>query len=105
MGESALAVTIADSPDARNVGAKLIVDLNVSVGIDRHSGLFESQVVGIGASPDREQQVRAAGVRGRTSGVEAHNGLIAHAAKALTLRTKANLDAFALQNIQNRGGH
>ena len=53
--ERALAVAISHRPDAGNVGAKLIVDLDVAAGIHGDAGLLESQIVGIGAPPDREQ--------------------------------------------------
>ena len=43
--------------------------------------------------------------RARARRVQAGDNLIALLREALGLRAQAHLDAFALQNIQNRGGY
>src|SRR5262249_57725434 len=59
MGEGAAAVAIAERPGSRNIGAQLIVNLDVAAGVDGDAGLVQAEVVGIGTAADGEQQMRS----------------------------------------------
>ncbi len=55
MGEAAMAVAVAERPDARHIGRKRIVDRDVAVGIERHAGVFQAEIVRIRPAADRQQ--------------------------------------------------
>ena len=59
MGKCTPAVAIAEGPDARDVGAQLLADVNVSAVIPEHAGLFETQVVSVGSPTDSHEQMGA----------------------------------------------
>ena len=67
VGEGALAVAVAQGPDAGDAGAELVVDVDVAVLVDGDAGFVEAQVVGVGAAADGEKHVGAvlSGVRPR----------------------------------------
>ena len=57
VSESASAVTVSKSPDARDVGLQLVVHLDVAVIIDGDPGALEPEVIGVRPPPDRQQYV------------------------------------------------
>ena len=57
VSESASAVTVSKSPDARDVGLQLVVHLDVAAMIDGDSGAVEPEVIGVRPPPDRQQYV------------------------------------------------
>src|ERR1700730_6448100 len=59
MGESALAVAIAERPDAGHVRTQLVVDHDVAEFVGFDSGSVEAEIVRIGAPTDRQQHMRA----------------------------------------------
>ena len=59
MGESALAVAIAERPDAGHVRTQLVVDHDVAEFVGFDSGSVEAEIVRIGAPTDRQQRMRA----------------------------------------------
>ena len=59
MGEGAFAVAIAQRPDAGDVGAQLVVDFDVAVAVGCDAGVFETEIGGVGAAADGEEQVGA----------------------------------------------
>src|SRR6185295_15404982 len=104
MRERALAVAVPHRPDAWNVGAELIVDLNKPAGVDRHSRFFEAKIVRIGAPSGRNQHMRAADFRARARRLHADDNLVALSRKTLALGPQEKLNSFALENVENRGG-
>jgi hypothetical protein len=57
VGESSLAVALAERPDSRHVRAKLIVDNEVAMRVLGDAGVLEAKIIGIGSPPDRKQQM------------------------------------------------
>jgi len=55
--ERTLAVAVTERPDARNVGAQLIVDLDVAAFVDGNAGFLQPEFVRVGATADRQQQM------------------------------------------------
>ena len=93
--EGALAVAIAQRPDARDAGAQLIVDHDVAALVDCDAGLVEAEIVGIRAAADGEQQVRAADSRRSLGAVELGDDLVAALGEADAFGVQADVDAFA----------
>ena len=60
VGEGALAVAVAERPDARVRGAQRLVDLDVAALVGGDAGGVEPEVVGVGDAADGEEEVRAA---------------------------------------------
>ncbi len=50
VGEGAAAVAVAERPDARHVGAQLVVDGDVAARVGRDAGLVEPEIVGVRAA-------------------------------------------------------
>src|ERR1700735_4895694 len=59
VGESAPAVAIAKRPNMGDAGLQRLVDDDIAVRVDLDACGFEPEVVGVGATPDREQYMRA----------------------------------------------
>ena len=59
VGEGAAAVAVADGPDAGDVGAELVVDGDEAAVVVGDAGLFEAEIVGVGAAAYGEEDVRA----------------------------------------------
>src|ERR1700730_5166262 len=59
MGESALAVAVAERPDAGHVRTQLVVDHDVAEFVGFDSGSVEAEIVRIGAPTDGQQHMRA----------------------------------------------
>ena len=59
VGEGALAVAVPHRPDVLGAGAQLVVDDDVAAAVDLDSGQLQTEIVGVGPTPHRHQQVRA----------------------------------------------
>src|SRR5205823_1772090 len=53
------AIAVAERPNARRTRREAVVDLNVAARICRDTGLAETKVVGVRATPDSDKHVRA----------------------------------------------
>ena len=102
-GEGAPAIDVADRPDARNVGAKLIVDGDETPPVGLDTGLIEPEIVGVGNPPDGEQQVGADDLVGPRFASRGEHHPIAAFLDAYTLGIETHLDAFRLQDLLHRG--
>ena len=102
MGECALAIAIAERPDARHVRAQLIVDLDEAflIGCDR--SLLKPEIVGVGAPPDRQQKVGADDLGCSVRALETDGYVFAALGNAEASSIEAQLDPFALQNVGDR---
>ena len=59
MGESALAVAVAERPDAGHARAQLVVDRDIAARVGFDAGSVEAEIVRIGAPTDGQQNMRA----------------------------------------------
>src|SRR6185312_2063530 len=82
--ERAPAVAIPESPDARDAGAKLVVDDHVAVLVRLHAGPIETEIIGVRSPPDGEQQVRSDNF-GRTATFSPRRSPAMHRALSRTL--------------------
>ena len=58
VGERAAAVAVTHRPDVLDVGPALVVDDDVAARVGLHARVLQAQIVGVGPSSDRHQQVR-----------------------------------------------
>src|SRR5262245_30129025 len=62
VSEGALAVAVAERPDAWVSGAQGFIDLDVATLVGLDSGELQAELVGVGYTADRKQDVAAASV-------------------------------------------
>ena len=103
VGEGAFAVAVAERPHPRHVGAQLIVDDDVAALVPGDAGLVEPEIVGVRATADREQQVRPANFGRSVCAIEAHQDVVAAPRDPDAFRLDAHPDAFAFENLGDRG--
>src|SRR5215469_5535266 len=102
MGESALAVAVAECPDTRRAGLQLIVDDDVAALVAPNPGFVETEVVGVGSAADREQQMGAGDFGGAVCAVDPGNDLVALFREADAFGVQSDLDALVLNNVLDR---
>ena len=103
MGERAAPVDVAERPNARHVGAQFIVHGYVTACVGLDAGLVESEVIGIGHAPDRQQQMRARDFARFLFATHLHRDAVAAFRRAHALGIEPDFDALALQNVGDRG--
>ena len=59
MRKGTFAVAVPKRPDDGDIGAQLIVDLDVAALIDYQAGFIHPEIVGVRATADRQQKMRA----------------------------------------------
>src|SRR3979409_2531759 len=101
--EGAFAVAIAERPHSRHVGAQLIVDDDVAAFVPRDTSLVGPEIVCVRPAADREQQVRPANFGRSVRAIEAYEDIIAALRDPDAFRLDAQPDAFALENLGDRG--
>src|ERR1700676_1085158 len=104
MGKGTFPVTVSHGPDARNVRTQLIIDLDVTMLIDRNAGLLESQVIGIGATSYCEQEMGPVNLGTAVCAIERYYHFVALFLDGQALCVKAQVDAFTFQYLAHRGG-
>ena len=76
VGEGALAVAVAERPDARVGGAQALVDLDVAALVGLDAGRVQAEVVGVGHPADGEQEVACRARAARLPAVEADGNAV-----------------------------
>src|SRR5271166_6228940 len=97
MGKGALPVAVSHRPDARHVRTQLIIDLDVTMLINRNAGLIEPQVIGIGTTSYCKQEVGAANRGTAACAVKRNCQFRALFPYGQALCVKAHVDTVALQ--------
>ena len=98
MSESSAPVAITQRINAGHIGAKLIVNLDVTGLIDFKAGLFDTEVVGVRHTTDCEKHMRADDSLIAAAAINLHSQFVAAFFKADALSAQTYLDAFALEN-------
>ena len=102
MREGAATVDVAQRPDTRNVGAKLVVNLDKAARIHRDAGFIEPQVVGVGHASDRQQQVRADDVAWLPFATHVYGDAVTVPGDAQAFGVEPECNAFGLEYRLNR---
>src|SRR4030095_3871548 len=101
--ECALAVAVAERPDAADARAKLVVDHDVAALVDGDARPVEAEIVGVGTAADGEQHVGALDLRRTVDAIDVGADRVAALGEADALRVQANLDALALDDLADSG--
>jgi hypothetical protein len=105
VGERALAVAVAESPDARRSGLQLIIDDDVAALIAADSCFIETEIVGIRPTADGQQQMRASDLGGAGCAIDFGDDLVAAFDKADAFGVQPDLDTLALDDVLDRRRH
>src|SRR4026209_649357 len=98
MSEGSASVAITERVNAGHIGAKLIINLDVTALIDLNPGLLRTEVVGIRYTTDCEKRMRTDNSFIAAAAINLHGHLIAAFFKADAFSAQADLDAFAFEN-------
>src|SRR6516225_7337929 len=100
--ERAAAIAVAQRPDARDVGAQLIVYLDIAVRISGNAGLVEAEVVRVRPPADSDQQVRSNNLRAPSNGFDLHRDRVPLLLHTNHFAVESHVNAFFPEEIGNR---
>src|ERR1700745_1160541 len=98
MSEGSASVAITQRIDARHIGAKLIVNLDVTALVHLNPGIFQTEVVGVRHTTDCEKRMRTDDSLIAAAALNLHDYFVAAFFKADAFSVQAGLDAFAFEN-------
>src|SRR5262247_3787132 len=98
MSEGSSSVAITKSIDAGHIGTKLIVHLDVTAMIHFNPRLFQTEVIGIRHTSDREKHMRAGHNLIPATALNMHDYLVAPFFQSDALSAQPNFDAFVFEN-------
>src|SRR6476659_7564614 len=98
MSEGSASVAITQRINAGHIGAKLIINLDVTALIDFNPGVFHTEVVAVRHTTDSEKRMRADDSLIAAATLNLHGHLVAAFFKADAFSAKTDLDTFAFEN-------
>src|SRR5437762_3771807 len=98
MSEGSSPVAITQRINAGHIGAKLIINLDVTALIYLNPGMFQTEIVGVRHATDCEQRMRADDSLIAAAAINLHGHFVAAFFKADAFRAQTDLDAFAFEN-------
>src|SRR5882757_10873207 len=98
MSEGSSSVAITQRINAGHIGAKLIINLDVSALIDFNPGPFQTEVVGVRHATDCEKRMRADDGLVAAAAINLHGHFAAAFFKADAFSAQTDLDTFAFEN-------
>src|SRR5207248_6384995 len=98
MSERSASVAITQRINTKHIGAKLIINLDITALIYLNSGMFQTEVVGVRHPTDCEKRMRADDSLIAVAASNLHGHFVAAFFKADAFRAQTDLDAFALEN-------
>src|SRR5262249_16703460 len=103
-GEGGCAVKVAQGPDALDVGAELIVGHDVAAPAHGDAGPLEAEVVGVGTTAHRQQDVGPHHLGRPLLAVHPRDDVVAAPGERDALRVQAYRDALVFQDALDRRG-
>ena len=100
----ASAIAVSHRPDARHVGAQLIVHLNIAVRINGDAGLVQSKVVRIRPPTDRHQHMSSNDLRNLPGQFDLHGNRVSLLLDTDHLAADAHVDVFLLEELGHGAG-
>src|SRR5262249_20106165 len=91
-------VAITQRVNAGHIGAKLIINLDISALIHLNSGVFQTEVAGVRHATDCQKYMRADDSLVAAAAVNVHGHFVAAFFKADAFSVQTDLDPFALEN-------
>src|SRR6266481_1965757 len=98
MSEGAASIAITQRINAGHIGAKLIINLDITALVDFNSGLFQTEVVGVRHTTDCEKRMRADDSLVAAAAINLHANFVPAFFKGDALSAQTDLDTFAFEN-------
>src|ERR1700756_5716150 len=105
VGESALAIAVAESPDTWRSGLQFAVYGDVATLVAAHPGFVEIEIAGIRPTADCQQQMRAGDFGGAGGAIDLGDDLVAALDEADAFGVQPDIDALALDDVLDRRRH
>jgi len=105
VGEGALAVAVAQGPDAISAGAQLLVDDDVAARVDGDAGRFQPKIVGIRPAPHGEQHVGSDHLPIAGAAIDVDTDICARRLEADAFGGQPRLDSLRLEDLLDGGRH
>src|SRR5262245_30020741 len=102
--EAAVAVAVAERPDARDAGAQLLVDADHPLRVGLDAGPLEREIVRVGHAADGEEQVRADHLGSAFRAAHPRHDVAPPRLEGRALGPDAYGDALLLQDAAQGGG-
>jgi hypothetical protein len=101
VGKSPSSVAVLEGPDARHVGAELVIDNDASTLVQQHTRSLQAQVVRVGPASCGEQQMASAHQRRTARAVEARADRVVLVLDGSAFRIEPHMNALLFQNVEN----
>src|SRR5207248_10813816 len=98
MSEGSASVAITQRINAGHIGAKLIINLDVTALIYPNPGVFQTEVVGVRHTTDCEKRMRADDSLIAAAAINLHGHFVAAFFKADAFSAQTDLNTFAFEN-------
>src|SRR5437762_12159171 len=98
MSEGSSSVAITQRINTKHIGAKLIVNLDVTALIYLNPGVFQAEVVGVRDTTDCEKRMRADDSLIAAAAINLHGYFVAAFFKADAFSAQTDLDTLAFEN-------
>src|SRR6184192_1270102 len=98
MSEGSASVAITECINAGHIGAKSIINLDVTALIDFNSGMFQTEVVGVRHTTDCEKRMRADDSLIAAAAINLHGHFVAAFFKGDAFSAQTDFDTFAFEN-------
>src|SRR6266567_4390290 len=98
MSKGSSSVAITQRINTKHIGAKLIVNLDVTALIYFNPGMFQTEVVGVRDTTDCEKRMRADDSLIAAAAINLHGHFVAAFFKADAFSAQTDLNAFAFEN-------
>src|SRR5438093_13085086 len=95
MSEGSSSVAITQRINARHIGAKLIINLDVTAHIDFNPGVLHTECGGVWHTTDCEKRMRADDSLIATAAINLHGDVVAALFTPDAFRVQTDLDAFS----------
>ena len=98
MSEGSASVAITQRVNAGHIGAKLIINLDVTALIDFNPGVFQTEIARVRHATDCEKRMRADDSLIAAAAFNLHGHFVAAFFKGDAFSLQTDLDAFAFEN-------
>src|SRR5438094_1335653 len=105
MSEGSSSVAITQRINAGHIGAKLIINLDVTALIDLNPGTFQTEIVGVRHTTDCEKRMRADNSLIAAAAINLHGHFVAAFFKGDAFSAQTDLDTLAFENCSDVFGN
>src|SRR2546429_8660845 len=98
MSEGSSSVAITQRINTKHIGAKLIINLDVTALIYLNPGMFQTEVVGVRHTTDSEKRMRADDSLIAAAAINLHGHFVAAFFKGDAFSAQTDFDTFAFEN-------